>query len=160
MSSKQVTCDDAALGAILRHDQSSDPSDELLAHVENCTRCQERLSELAGPTAMWHRVKDAIKPVIAFRHLYAAAGSRHFQMSIKACIREPDQGPVKLLIGVRINERSAVSFEALRKGQPQSLILDRRKRLTCHDLRDNHIEQHFPVLPRPGICLGTRGQTK
>jgi hypothetical protein len=57
MNKNQVTCDDAALEAILRHDQSSEPSEELLAHVETCTRCQERISELAGPTAMWHGVK-------------------------------------------------------------------------------------------------------
>jgi serine/threonine protein kinase len=60
MNNKQVTCDDAPLEAILRYDQPSEPSDELLAHVETCTRCQERLSELAGPAAMWHGVKDAV----------------------------------------------------------------------------------------------------
>jgi serine/threonine protein kinase len=60
MTNKQVTCEDAPLEAILRHDHSSEPSDELLAHIETCTRCQERLSELAGPAAMWHGVKDAI----------------------------------------------------------------------------------------------------
>ena len=60
MSKNQVTCDDAALENMLRSDQSSEPSEELLAHVENCTRCQERISEMAGPTAMWHGVKAAI----------------------------------------------------------------------------------------------------
>ena len=65
MNSKQVTCDDAALGATLLQDQSADPSDELLAHVETCTRCQERLSELAGPAAMWHGVKVAISEAVS-----------------------------------------------------------------------------------------------
>ena len=65
MNSKQVTCDDAALGATLLQDQSADPSDELLAHVETCTRCQERLSELAGPAAMWHDVKVAISEAVS-----------------------------------------------------------------------------------------------
>ena len=60
MNENQVTCDDAALEAMLRRDQSLEPSEELLAHVENCTRCQERISELAGSTAMWHGVKAAI----------------------------------------------------------------------------------------------------
>lgn len=64
MNNKQVTCDDTALEAILRRDQSSDPSDELLAHIETCTRCQERLSELAGPAAMWHGVKVAISETV------------------------------------------------------------------------------------------------
>ncbi|XZE55975.1 protein kinase domain-containing protein [Planctomycetaceae bacterium SH139] len=65
MNNKQVTCDDAPLEAILRHDQSSEPSEELLAHVETCTRCQERLSELAGTAAMWHDVKVAISEAVS-----------------------------------------------------------------------------------------------
>ncbi|MCA9195024.1 MAG: protein kinase [Planctomycetales bacterium] len=60
MSENQVTCDDAALDALLRRDQSLEPSEEFLAHIENCTRCQARISELAGSTAMWHGVKAAI----------------------------------------------------------------------------------------------------
>jgi hypothetical protein len=34
MNKNQVTCDDAALEDMLRSDQSSEPSEELLAHVE------------------------------------------------------------------------------------------------------------------------------
>jgi|LakMenEpi03Aug12_release.lakeMendotaPanAssembly.Ray.scaffolds.fasta_scaffold84217_3 serine/threonine protein kinase len=64
MSENQFTCDDTALEAMLRSDQSSEPSEELLAHVETCTRCQERISELAGPTAMWHGVKAAISEAV------------------------------------------------------------------------------------------------
>lgn len=60
MNENQVTCNDGTLEAMLRRDPSVEPSEELLAHVENCTRCQERISELAGPTAMWHSVKAAI----------------------------------------------------------------------------------------------------
>lgn len=54
MNENQVPCDDAALENMLQPDQSLEPSEELLAHVENCARCQERISALAGSTAMWH----------------------------------------------------------------------------------------------------------
>jgi len=60
MNKHQVPCDDTALEHLIRSDQSSEPSDELLAHVETCTRCQQRISELAGQAAMWHAVKAAI----------------------------------------------------------------------------------------------------
>jgi hypothetical protein len=40
MNEYQVSCDDAALEAMLRRDQSLEPSAVLLAHVETCTRCQ------------------------------------------------------------------------------------------------------------------------
>lgn len=59
MSKQQVTCDDAALEETLRSDESSEPSEELLAHVETCTRCQQRIAELAGPMAVWQGVKAA-----------------------------------------------------------------------------------------------------
>jgi len=60
MSENRFTCDDTTLEHMLRSEQSSEPSDELLAHVETCTRCQQRISELAGPMALWHGVKAAI----------------------------------------------------------------------------------------------------
>ncbi len=60
MNENQLTCDDAVLEAMLRADQSLEPSVELLTHVENCTRCQERIRELAGPKAMWQGVTAAI----------------------------------------------------------------------------------------------------
>ncbi|MFN8741927.1 MAG: serine/threonine-protein kinase [Pirellula sp.] len=60
MNVNQHTCDDAALEALLRPDQSLEPSEELLTHVENCNRCQERISELAGPKTMWQGVTAAI----------------------------------------------------------------------------------------------------
>lgn len=60
MNVNQHTCDDAALEALLRPDQSLEPSEELLTHVENCTRCQKRISELAGPKTMWQGVTAAI----------------------------------------------------------------------------------------------------
>jgi serine/threonine protein kinase len=59
MNENQVTCDDSLLMAILSPNQSLDPSEDLLTHVENCARCQERIGELAGPTAMWRGVKAA-----------------------------------------------------------------------------------------------------
>ncbi len=60
MNKDQLTCDVVALETILRSDQSMEPSEEQLAHVENCTRCQQRIFELAGSQAMWQGVKDAI----------------------------------------------------------------------------------------------------
>jgi serine/threonine protein kinase len=59
MNENQTTCDDAALEAILRSDALLEPSLELLAHIEFCTRCQERICELAGPLTMWQSVKTA-----------------------------------------------------------------------------------------------------
>ena len=64
MNENQVTCDDAALENILQPDLSLEPSEELLAHIEKCTRCQERISALAGSTAMWHGVKAAISGAV------------------------------------------------------------------------------------------------
>ena len=64
MNQNQVSCDDAALDSLLRRDESSEPSEELLAHIENCTRCQTRISEWAGPTAMWQGVKAAISSTV------------------------------------------------------------------------------------------------
>ena len=64
MNENQVMCDDLALGDMLRSDQLLEPSEELLAHVENCTSCQLRISELAGPMAMWHGVKAAISEAV------------------------------------------------------------------------------------------------
>ncbi len=60
MNENRLTCDDSALEAVLLHDQSSQPGEELLAHVESCKRCQRRITEMAGPTAMWNGVKAAI----------------------------------------------------------------------------------------------------
>ena len=65
MNENQVACDDTALEQMLRSDQSWGPSDALLSHVETCTRCQERLSELAGTAAMWHGVKVAISEAVS-----------------------------------------------------------------------------------------------
>ncbi|HMO16108.1 MAG TPA: DKNYY domain-containing protein [Pirellulaceae bacterium] len=60
MKKNQTICDDAALEFMLRSDQTSEPSGELLDHVEVCTRCQMRISELAGPTSLWYGVKAAV----------------------------------------------------------------------------------------------------
>lgn len=60
MNENQVACDDTALEQMLGSEQSSEPSDALLSHVESCTHCQQRISELAGSTAMWQGVKAAI----------------------------------------------------------------------------------------------------
>jgi hypothetical protein len=60
MNNHQSDCDDEALDAMLRDDEATNPSEDLLAHIETCTRCQERLRELAGPAEMWYEVKVAI----------------------------------------------------------------------------------------------------
>lgn len=65
MNENQVMCDDLALEDMLRSDQLLEPSEELLGHVENCTSCQQRISELAGPAAMWHGVKVAISETVS-----------------------------------------------------------------------------------------------
>lgn len=64
MNENQVTCDNTALEQVLRSDQSLEPSDVLLSHVEACTRCQQRISELVGPSAIWQGVKAAISGTV------------------------------------------------------------------------------------------------
>ena len=68
MNKNQVVCDDTTLKDMLWSKQSSEPSEELLAHVETCTRCQQRIAELAGPMAMWHGVKAAISKAVGSEH--------------------------------------------------------------------------------------------
>jgi tetratricopeptide (TPR) repeat protein len=85
MNDNQVTCDDAPLEAILRHDHSSEPSDDLLAHIETCTVCQARLSELAGPAAMWQDVKVAIAETAGSdqqRHFLLPAAHPNFAIAL------------------------------------------------------------------------------
>lgn len=60
MNESQGICDDAALEHMLRSEQLPEPNEELLAHIETCVFCQQRIVELAGPAAMWHGVKAAI----------------------------------------------------------------------------------------------------
>lgn len=65
MKPNLVSCDDAALEAMLLHDELAEPSEELLAHVESCHHCQQRISEIAGPIAFWQDVKDAISDTVS-----------------------------------------------------------------------------------------------
>jgi serine/threonine protein kinase len=60
MNENQVTCDDAVLQDMLLSDQCSEPSEQLVAHIETCTRCQHKIADLAGPRALWEGVKSAI----------------------------------------------------------------------------------------------------
>jgi serine/threonine protein kinase len=60
MNENQVTCDDLTLDEVLRQEPSSEPSEELLAHIETCHRCQQRISEWAGPADMWRAAKAAM----------------------------------------------------------------------------------------------------
>lgn len=64
MNKNQITCDDTALEEMLRSDHSTEPSEELLAHVETCPACQQRMTELAGPRALWHGLKAAISEAV------------------------------------------------------------------------------------------------
>ena len=60
MNENQLSCDDMSLEILIQRDTPLEPSEGLLAHLENCSQCQLRISELAGPTAMWQGVKAAI----------------------------------------------------------------------------------------------------
>ncbi|MDX1930041.1 MAG: protein kinase [Pirellulaceae bacterium] len=60
MNENQVTCDDAVLQDMLLSDPCSEPSEQLLAHIETCTRCQHKITDLAGSPALWDGVKAAI----------------------------------------------------------------------------------------------------
>ncbi len=72
MNKNRETCDDGALELMLRSEPRSEPSENLIAHVESCARCQQRISELAGPVALWQGLKAAISEnssVDSCRHL-------------------------------------------------------------------------------------------
>lgn len=102
MNKNQVTCDDAALKNVLRRDQSTEPSEELLAHVESCTRCQERITELAGPIAMWHGVKAAISETdgsVHHRHflpMHSDPSAIHWTESMAMQLLSPPTHPEML----------------------------------------------------------------
>lgn len=64
MNKTQVACDDSMLEAVLRPNGSLEPSETLLAHVEICRRCQQRLSEIAGPNSLWLSMKAALSDVV------------------------------------------------------------------------------------------------
>jgi serine/threonine protein kinase len=72
MNQNQVACDDSALEEALHQDPSSEPSKELLAHVEVCHRCQRRLSEWAGSHDLWRGIKAAMSD----KHI--SGHGRHF----------------------------------------------------------------------------------
>ncbi|XZE35609.1 hypothetical protein SH501x_001111 [Pirellulaceae bacterium SH501] len=57
MKNHSILCNDAALEESLLADVSSLPSEELVAHIETCPRCQQRISELTGTNDMWCSVK-------------------------------------------------------------------------------------------------------
>ena len=102
MNKNQATCNDASLKNMLREEISSEPSEELLAHVETCTHCQQRITELAGPMAMWQGVKAAISEGsgLAQQRRYPAvnldASSMHWTESMAKQLLSPPTHPEML----------------------------------------------------------------
>jgi serine/threonine protein kinase len=45
---------------MLNSDPALEPSNDLLAHIESCTHCQKRISEMAGSSELWLGVKAAV----------------------------------------------------------------------------------------------------
>ncbi len=102
MNDNEVTCDDAALADMLRSDQLAEPSEELLAHVEVCLRCQQRMVDLAGPRSLWHGVKAAItesSDANPHRHLqqtYLDPAAFHWTESMAKQLLSPPTHPEML----------------------------------------------------------------
>ncbi len=60
MNGNSLTCDDQLLLAMLREELPRDAGDDLLAHVETCTLCQQRLNDLVASGDEWKRAAAAI----------------------------------------------------------------------------------------------------
>ena len=60
MIENHLRCDDQLLQAMLREELPAEAGDDLIAHVESCPRCQQRVTELAGSTADWMRMTEAM----------------------------------------------------------------------------------------------------
>ena len=61
-----IKCDDEALGALLDADEEQFHSvadlAEVAQHIESCTHCQTRLSELAAADHQWQEVQQVLSP--------------------------------------------------------------------------------------------------
>lgn len=55
-----MTCSDDALIAMLRSDEGTSREESTLGHIESCSRCQNRLSELAATKNNWQRAASAL----------------------------------------------------------------------------------------------------
>ncbi|MCA9604145.1 MAG: serine/threonine protein kinase [Myxococcales bacterium] len=56
----KLNCSDERLWSLLQLDDDSDEFRQLATHVENCTRCQSRLEELAAEPKEWSVVRDSL----------------------------------------------------------------------------------------------------
>ena len=55
MSQPHLACNDDLLIALLSDDDSHQASESTLDHLESCSRCQQRLSDLAASTDEWNQ---------------------------------------------------------------------------------------------------------
>ena len=60
MNTKQTTCDDRALRAMLRTENGGCEQEAILKHIEQCAHCQARLEELAADRDSWRKVGEAL----------------------------------------------------------------------------------------------------
>ncbi len=67
MENQQTSCSDQELLTMLRSDEAEIHHAPLLEHVETCTHCQQRLSELAATEANWNRAAAALDQTPADR---------------------------------------------------------------------------------------------
>ncbi|MFO1041326.1 MAG: serine/threonine-protein kinase [Planctomycetaceae bacterium] len=56
MTESHTCCDEFSLKAMLREELHANESDKVLAHVEDCIQCQQRVAELAASTDEWNRL--------------------------------------------------------------------------------------------------------
>jgi serine/threonine protein kinase len=102
MNNNPDTCDDALLDRMLHSDQPSEPSNELLAHIETCVRCQDRIRELAGTAAIWRAVKAAVSnnhntdQLRPFRFLGMDPSAIHWTESMARQLLSPPTHPEML----------------------------------------------------------------
>ncbi len=60
MNTKQTTCDDRSLLAMLQTDSGGREQEAILKHIEQCAYCQMRLEELAADRDCWRKAGEAL----------------------------------------------------------------------------------------------------
>ncbi|MCA9057158.1 MAG: protein kinase [Planctomycetaceae bacterium] len=65
MNEQSPACNDDALVALLRDELTAGESDPVLSHLESCTSCQQRISDLVASGDEWKRTAQAISACAA-----------------------------------------------------------------------------------------------
>lgn len=101
MATQQMNCSDEELITMLRCDESKAQQEPLLAHVESCSRCQDRLAELAATEDSWQRAALALSKNNDEKHSDRAEWERQLSKRIARWTERPiawDESMVKPLL--------------------------------------------------------------